>query len=157
MTAAQFAKIAKVSKGTVLHWIRKGELPATQVRTERGPGYEIEMDDAQALEWLAQAGKLYTFSESPTRPEAENPKSEPAPAADSALVEQLRSEVSFLRSELERRGEELRKRAEIEHLKDAFIQELVERTKALPAPEPTDQKPESPKRRRWRLFGGRDQ
>jgi hypothetical protein len=157
MTAAKFAKIAKVSKGTVLHWIRKGELPATQVRTERGPGYEIEMDDAQALEWLSRAGKLYTFSEGPTTTEAETPKSEPAPAADSALVEQLRGEVSFLRAELERRGEELRKRAEIEHLKDAFIQELVERTKALPAPEPVIQNPESPKRRRWWPFGGRDQ
>lgn len=61
MTTAQFAKIAKVSKGTVLHWIRKGELPATQVRTKRGPGYEIEMDEAQALEWLKRSGKPIQF------------------------------------------------------------------------------------------------
>lgn len=157
MTAAQFAKIAKVSKGTVLSWIRKGELPANQVRTERGPGYEIDMDDAQALAWLNQSGKLYTFSEGPTRPEPETPKTESAPSGDSAIVEQLRSEVEFLRAELERRGEELRKRADIEHLKDAFIQELVERTKALPAPQSTVQQPEPPKRRRWWPFGGRDQ
>jgi hypothetical protein len=146
MTAAQFAKIAKVSKGAVLNWIRKGELPAAQVRTDRGPGYVIDMNEAQALEWLNTAGKLY--AEAPKR---EEEASRPEAVSESPLIEQLRSEVSFLRTELERRGEELRRRAEIEQLKDAFIQELMERAKALPAPppDPHDQKPEPPKRKGW--------
>lgn len=68
MTAAQFAKIARVSKGTVLLWIRKGELPATRVLTERGPGYEIEMDEAQALEWLKVSGRCRPFPRMGRRP-----------------------------------------------------------------------------------------
>lgn len=58
MTAAQFAKVAKVSKGTVLHWIRKGELPARKIDTKHGPGYEVDMEVWQAQEWLEDFDKL---------------------------------------------------------------------------------------------------
>jgi len=145
MTAARFAKIAKVAKGTVLHWIRKGDLPAARVRTPQGPGYEIEMDDAQALAWLNRTGKLYTFSEGPTTPE---PETGSEPDDPDALVGQLRREVSFLRAELERRSDELRKRAEIDHLKDAFMRHLIERTEALATRGPDGREPDPSKRRR---------
>jgi transposase len=153
VTIKEAAKAYGKSEVTVRRWVTSGQLPSQKVMVGGVETYDIT---EEAYRSFGRERNLFvTFSE--TRTPEETPERTPEP-----LIEELRArladkdaEIAFLREALHKE-QEVRVREVEERSKENLRQDAI-LMKALPSLEASNQQPESPKRRRWWPFGGRDQ
>ena len=118
MSPKEAAEQAKVTKMTILKWIKSGRLPAETVETKHGPGYEIRPEDL-----------LQAINQPKTKRE---PKPVPVQGSVAAELEAMRKANEALVAELH----DLR--AQLHQTEQRLMEEIQ---KALPPRTPEPEKP----------------
>lgn len=121
MSPKEAAEQAKVTKMTILKWIKSGRLPAAGVETKHGPGYEIRPEDL-----------LQAINQPKTKRQA---KPTPVQGSVAAELEAMRKANEALTAEMH----DLR--AQLHQTEQRLMEEIQ---KALPA---RSIEPDKPKKR----------